>query len=76
MSLLSSRTLVYLLLPPMMWAGNAVVGRMMVGSMPPVAMNALRWLLVAAMLWPLVRRAGLQWADVRARWRRDRKSVV
>jgi drug/metabolite transporter (DMT)-like permease len=68
-SLLSSRTLVYLLLPPMMWAGNAVVGRMMVGSMPPVAMNALRWLLVALMLWPLVRRSGLRWGDVRARWR-------
>ena len=52
----------------MMWAGNAVVGRMMVGTMPPVAMNALRWLLVGVMLWPLVRRNGLDWGDVRARW--------
>ena len=68
MSLLSPRILAYLLLPPMMWAGNAVVGRMMVGTLPPVAMNALRWLLVALMLWPLVRRCGLRWADVGARW--------
>lgn len=52
----------------MMWAGNAVVGRMMVGTMPPVAMNALRWLLVGLMLWPLVRRNGLHWGDVRTRW--------
>lgn len=54
-----------------MWAGNAVVGRLMVGVMPPVAMNALRWLIVAAMLMPLAMK-GLRGAQgmhaIRQRW--------
>jgi drug/metabolite transporter (DMT)-like permease len=52
----------------MMWAGNAVVGRWMVGHLPPVAMNAWRWLLVALILTPLSARlwrtlpaAGMRW---------------
>jgi drug/metabolite transporter (DMT)-like permease len=61
----------YLVLPPMMWAGNAVVGRLMVGSMPPVAMNALRWVLVAVLLMPWALR-GLgavgSMAAIRQRW--------
>jgi drug/metabolite transporter (DMT)-like permease len=35
---LTFKTLVFLVLPPMMWAGNAVVGRLMVGLMPRVLM--------------------------------------
>jgi drug/metabolite transporter (DMT)-like permease len=52
----------------MMWAGNAVVGRLMVGAMPPVAMNAMRWALVALMLAPMARRV---WGDgpaIARRW--------
>lgn len=49
---LDARTLFFLTLPPLMWAGNAVVGRLVVGHMPPVLMNALRWTLVAALLAP------------------------
>lgn len=52
----------------MLWAGNAVVGRLMVGSLPPVAMNALRWLLVALMLMPLSMRIWRDMAAIRARW--------
>lgn len=52
----------------MMWAGNAVVGRLMVGALPPVAMNALRWLLVALMLMPLSMRIWRDMAAIRARW--------
>lgn len=65
---LQPRTLVLLILPPMMWAGNAVVGRLMVGSLPPVAMNALRWLLVALMLMPLSMRIWRDMAAIRERW--------
>jgi drug/metabolite transporter (DMT)-like permease len=66
---LQARVLGYLLLPPLMWAGNAVVGRLMVGAMPPVGMNALRWALVALLLMPLALRGGLnKVADVRQRW--------
>lgn len=49
---LNARTLFFLTLPPLMWAGNAVVGRLMVGYMPPVLTNALRWMLVAVLLAP------------------------
>ncbi len=65
---LQPRTLILLVLPPMMWAGNAVVGRLMVGTLPPVAMNALRWLMVALMLMPLSTRVWRDMAAIRQRW--------
>ncbi len=42
-----------LVIPPLMWAGNAVVGRMMQGTIPPFTFNFLRWVLAFAMLLPL-----------------------
>ena len=47
-------------LPPLLWAGNAVVGRLMVGRVPPLALNALRWAIAAALLAPL---AGAAWRE-------------
>lgn len=52
----------------MMWAGNAVVGRLMVGKLPPVSMNALRWLLVGVLLMPLSMRLWRDLAAIRQRW--------
>jgi len=66
---LDPRTLTLLVLPPMMWAGNAVVGRMLVGAMPPVAMNAFRWGLVAVLLSPLAWRVCLRPQRIVVRWR-------
>ena len=40
-------------LPPLLWAGNAVVGRLLVGQVPPLTLNLLRWLLAALFLLPL-----------------------
>jgi drug/metabolite transporter (DMT)-like permease len=40
-----------------MWAGNAVVGRMAIGSIGPLWLNALRWLVALAILLPLGWRA-------------------
>ncbi|RZL01098.1 MAG: DMT family transporter [Rubrivivax sp.] len=65
---IDARTLLYLTLPPFMWAGNAVVGRLLVGIMPPVLMNATRWALVALLLAPLAWRVFRRPADVRTRW--------
>ncbi len=63
---------VLLTLPPLLWAGNAVVGRLMVGQVPPLALNALRWIAVLVVLVPLGFRA-LATAEARAavarRWR-------
>lgn len=42
--LLDPRTALLLTLPPLFWAGNAVVGRLMVGQIPPLALSFYRWL--------------------------------
>lgn len=53
---LSPTTLLLLVIPPLMWAGNAVVGRMMQGVVPPVTLNFLRWTLAFALLLPFAGR--------------------
>jgi drug/metabolite transporter (DMT)-like permease len=63
------QTLAFLILPPMMWAGNAVVGRLLLGhALPPVSMNALRWAVVALLLAPMARGVWSRQAQVRAQW--------
>jgi drug/metabolite transporter (DMT)-like permease len=52
---LSPATLLLLVLPPLLWAGNAVVGRMMQGVVPPVTLNFLRWSLAFLLLLPIAR---------------------
>jgi drug/metabolite transporter (DMT)-like permease len=49
---ITPRIAVLLTLPPLLWAGNAVVGRLMVGAVPPLTLNALRWALALLMLLP------------------------
>ena len=66
---LTPRLTLFLTLPPLLWAGNAVLGRHVVGSISPVLFNGLRWLLAFALLVPL---AGTLWAapqHLRAHWR-------
>jgi drug/metabolite transporter (DMT)-like permease len=50
---LTASTAALLLIPPLMWAGNAVVGRMMQGSIPPITLNFARWSLAFLLLLPL-----------------------
>jgi drug/metabolite transporter (DMT)-like permease len=50
---LTPSTIVLLTLPPLMWASNAIVGRLVAGMIPPVLLNFLRWVLVFALLLPL-----------------------
>ena len=50
---LTARTALLLTLPPLLWAGNAVVGRLMVGDIPPITFNLLRWVAGFALLLPL-----------------------
>ena len=52
-SRLTPSTLLLLVLPPLLWASNAVVGRMVQGMVPPVMMNFIRWLIAFAVLLPL-----------------------
>ncbi|QWE15908.1 DMT family transporter [Polynucleobacter sp. AP-Nino-20-G2] len=46
-------TVCYLLLATALWAGNAIAGRALVGSISPVTLSAARWGLAALMLLPL-----------------------
>ena len=66
---ISPRVAVLLLLPPLLWAGNAVVGAVAVTSMPPLLLNALRWSLALLLLLPLGWRALRQPRQLLARWR-------
>lgn len=67
---LTPATAVLLTVPPLLWAGNAVVGRLLAGLVPPMTLNFLRWALAFVLLLPwtawLLRPASPLWA----RWRR------
>jgi drug/metabolite transporter (DMT)-like permease len=46
-------TALLLIVPPVMWAGNAVVGRMIHELVPPITLNFLRWAIALLILLPL-----------------------
>jgi drug/metabolite transporter (DMT)-like permease len=49
---LTPRLALLMTLPPLLWAGNAVVGRLLAGSVPPLTLNLMRWTLTALILLP------------------------
>ena len=67
---LSPATALLLTVPPLLWAGNAVVGRLVTGLISPMALNFFRWVLAFMILlplaYPLLRRNSLLWPN----WRR------
>ncbi len=67
---LTASTALLLTIPPLLWAGNAIVGRLVRDAVPPMTLNLLRWSIALLILLPLGRAilrpgSGL-WAD----WRR------
>lgn len=67
---LDGATAALLTLPPLFWAGNAVVARMIVGEVPPVALSLARWVIALALLLPFAWRAALRHRAVLVRhWR-------
>jgi drug/metabolite transporter (DMT)-like permease len=50
---LSPKTIFLLTLPPLLWAGNAIVGRLVHDMLPPVLLNFLRWAIALLILLPL-----------------------
>jgi len=58
-----------LTLPPLLWAGNAVVGRMVAPLVPPLTLNFLRWACAFALLlplaWRVLRRTSPLWGAMR-----------
>ena len=65
---LSPRLAVLMTVPPLLWAGNAVVGRLMVDQVPPLTLNLMRWVLTALILLPFAWRALRPWSRIAARW--------
>jgi len=67
---LSLRSVLLLTLAPLLWSGNAVVGRMVGGLISPMTLNLLRWALAFCLLLPLafwvLRRDSPLWPQ----WRR------
>ncbi len=49
---LNLATALYLLTATALWAGNAIAGRALVGSVSPITLSALRWGLAALLLLP------------------------
>jgi drug/metabolite transporter (DMT)-like permease len=50
---LSPSTILLLVIAPLLWAGNAVVGRMVHAMVPPITLNLLRWSIAFLILLPL-----------------------
>lgn len=66
---LTPATALLLVLPPLLWAGNAVVARMVTPLVPPLLLNFLRWAIAFLVLlpfaWPLLRAASPIWSRMR-----------
>ncbi len=69
---LTARTSLILLVPPLMWAANALMGRLLATSVPPLQLNAMRWACALVLLLPLGWRAigtASRRQEVLQRWR-------
>ncbi len=67
---LTPATALLLVLPPLLWAGNAVVGRLVSGLVPPMMLNFLRWALAFMVLLPLAHRVLRRSSAVWPGWKR------
>ena len=59
-----------LTVPPLLWAGNAIVGRMVRDAVPPMTLNLLRWSIALLVLLPLGRAVFRPGSAVLSNWRR------
>lgn len=66
---LTPGTALLLTVPPMLWAGNAVVGRLVAPLVPPLTLNFLRWaaafVLLLPFAWKMLRPASPIWPRMR-----------
>ena len=75
---LTPRLALLMTLPPLLWAGNAVVGRLVAGGMqagqpgaaliPPLTLNLVRWLITVLILLPFAWRALTPLSRITQRW--------
>lgn len=67
---LTASTALLLTVPPVLWAGNAVVGRLVRDAVPPMTLNLLRWSIALLILVPLGRAAFARGSGALRHWRR------
>ncbi len=67
---LTLRTAALLLVPPLLWAGNAIVGRLVHELIPPLTLNFLRWVLAFVLLLPIAHLALRRHSTLWPHWRR------
>jgi drug/metabolite transporter (DMT)-like permease len=67
---LALRTALLLTIPPLLWAGNAVVGRMVGHLVPPITLNFLRWVLAFCILLPIAYKVLSARSGLWSHWRR------
>lgn len=67
---LNGQAYLLLTLTTLSWGGNAVAGRLAVGGISPMALTALRWAFVIAILLVVARRQVVaEWPTLKASWR-------
>ena len=67
---LTPATALLLTLPPLLWAGNAVIGRVVHELITPMTLNFLRWALAFVILLPLAWRVMQPGSAMWAHWKR------
>lgn len=67
---LTPATALLLTIPPVLWAGNAIVGRLVRDAVPPMTLNLIRWSIALAVLLPLGRAALRAGSGVLVNWKR------
>jgi len=67
---LTPATALLLTIPPVLWAGNAIVGRLVRDAVPPMTLNLIRWSIALAVLLPLGRAALRSGSGVLVNWKR------
>jgi drug/metabolite transporter (DMT)-like permease len=67
---LSPSTALMLTLAPLLWAGNAIVGRLVRDAVPPMTLNLLRWSIALLILLPLGRAMLRPRSGLLTNWRR------
>jgi len=70
---LNFATIFYLITATALWAGNAIAGRVLVGSISPITLSAVRWGLAALLLLPLGWRVFMPASDL---WQNKKRFLL
>ncbi|WP_041230887.1 DMT family transporter [Deinococcus peraridilitoris] len=67
---LTLSTALLLVVPPLLWASNAIVGRLVIDLVPPITLNFLRWTIALFILLPFASSIYRRGSGLLTHWRR------